>query len=276
MARTRSLRSFGITLIFSLLLFSIGIINAYAQDPGDEEELQLGAQLYAENCAVCHGVNGQGRVGATLSKDWPSINPSAFVRTTIANGIPGSFMPAWSQAKGGPFSEPEVDAVTAFILSWQTAGFTEFVPPPATPRPPITPVPDVDGDPNHGAVLFDENCAVCHGQYGEGRIGANLAKNWPSIRPDLTVRAAISQGIPGSAMPAWSQAHGGPLSGADIDDIVSYIMTLPSIEAGGAVTEPTSDTKSSPFSGLAGVLVAVVLFGAIVAVIIWMQRRTSS
>jgi hypothetical protein len=33
-------------------------------------------------------------------------------------------MPAWSQANGGPLSEVEIDDLTAFILSHQTAGPT--------------------------------------------------------------------------------------------------------------------------------------------------------
>ena len=47
-----------------------------------------------------------------------------------------------------------------------------------------------------------------------GRDGsaANLNKAFASIAPQQFVRATVAQGISGTAMPAWAQANGGPLS----------------------------------------------------------------
>jgi ubiquinol-cytochrome c reductase cytochrome c subunit len=235
-----------------------------------------GAELFQQNCAVCHGPTGQGRVGATLAKDWPSIRPDLTVRTIIQNGVPGTVMPAWSQAKGGPLSEAEIDALVAYILSWQTGGAPQITPgPTATRRPPIMPPPNVEGNPNNGAILFDENCIVCHGVNGEGRIGATLAKDWPSIRPDLTVKATISDGVPGSQMPAWSQAKGGPLSEEQINDLVAYILTLGE-QTSVAQVAPTAAPEpglSRFWSGWGGVIVFVILLAAIIALALWVQRR---
>jgi len=190
----------------------------------DDEQWQLGAQIYAENCAVCHGADGEGRVGATLSKDWPSIRPDLATKDTIVKGVVGSPMPAWSQEYGGPLSDEQIEAVVYFILSWQTGGAPQITPQnTATARPEISPVPEVEGDPNQGSVLYDQNCALCHGANGEGRVGATLAKAWPAFRPDLTIKATIERGVEGTYMPAWSQSNGGPLSGAEIDDLVAYL-----------------------------------------------------
>ena len=63
---------------------------------------------------------------------------------------------------------------------------------------------DVAGDPTAGAGLYSENCVMCHGDKGQGRIGARLSKAFSGIRPDLSVRSTIINGISGSAMPAWS------------------------------------------------------------------------
>ena len=131
---------------------------------GDDEKLVRGMQLYNGNCAVCHGLNGEGRVGATLAKDWPSIRPDLTVKTIIESGVSGSPMPAWSQANGGPLSAEDIDALVFYILSWQTGGFPQITPfPTATFHPPIPPVADVSGDPNQGALLYNQNCLMCHG-----------------------------------------------------------------------------------------------------------------
>ena len=57
-------------------------------DSAEPDPQELGAQLFAENCAVCHGADGQGRVGATLAKDWPSIRPDLTVKSIIETGVP--------------------------------------------------------------------------------------------------------------------------------------------------------------------------------------------
>jgi mono/diheme cytochrome c family protein len=251
------------------------VSQAYAQEV-DQAQLELGANLYNQNCAICHGVDGQGRVGATLAQDWPSIRPALTIASTIANGIGGSAMPAWSQAKGGPLSDEEIAAIVTYILSWQTSGVPNMTPAPtATAVPPITPVPGVEGDPNAGAVLFAQNCAACHGDKGQGRIGATLAQDWPGVRPDLAVKGTISNGVDGSAMPAWSQANGGPLSEAEINNLVAFIMTLEALPAQPQPTATPASAGSSFFSGWGGVLSFLVLVIVIIVIAIFAQRKKS-
>jgi mono/diheme cytochrome c family protein len=247
---------------------------ALAQTPSPGQTA-LGERLFAENCAVCHGSDGQGRVGVPLSKDWPSLRPDLLVKTTIEDGIPGSPMPAWSQAKGGPLTQEEIDAIVAYILTWETGG-PASIPPTATPfpHPVLTSVPNVEGDPNNGAMLYDKNCAVCHGPEGKGRIGANLSKDWSAIRPDLSIKTTISNGIPGSVMPAWSQARGGPLAEAEINDLVAFLLVLSENSAQAAPEMPTpTPIPSAFFTGWGGVVFTLILFVIVVAVAIIVQAR---
>ena len=185
-------------------------------------------------------------------------------------------MPAWSQAKGGPLSDDEIEALTGYILSWQTSGAPQITPgPTATSRPPITPLPEVQGDPNQGALLFDENCTVCHGANGQGRVGATLAKSWAGVRPDLNVRSVIAAGVANTVMPAWSQANGGPLSEAEIDDLTAYVLTLGG-QNGSAQASPTVIAPAEDFgayTGAAGVLVFILLVVAVIALILFAQRK---
>ena len=258
----------GILVILAAMQFS----PAFAQGCDDPEVISQGGSIYVENCAVCHGEDGQGRVGATLAKDWPSIRPDLRVRETIANGAPGALMPAWSQANGGPLSEEDIEAVTCYILSWQSGG--PFVPIPLPTQitgPALTPPPGVSGDPNSGAMLYQQNCAVCHGDQGEGRIGATLAKDWPSFRPDLRVKSVILTGVEEAAMPAWGQANGGPLTEGEIDDITAYILTWESAQA----IEPSPTPEPSPgfMGGWPFIGILFLVFFAILVIIFYFSRR---
>ncbi|RME08825.1 MAG: hypothetical protein D6803_00230 [Anaerolineae bacterium] len=264
------------TLVVALALAFVVRLSAWAQEGGDAEKYRQGAQIYAENCAVCHGENGEGRVGATLAKDWPSIRPDLAARATIANGVPGSPMPAWSQANGGPLTDEEIDAVVYFLLNWQTGGFPEITPrPTATAMTVLSPVPGVEGDPNRGAVLFDYNCKVCHGAGGEGRIGEPLNKTWASVRPDLAIKTTIAEGVEGSPMPAWSQANGGPLTEQEINDLVAFVLTLSESPVEQVATAaPETSVQASPLSGWWGVALAIVLFFLIVLLSQLLQRNS--
>ncbi len=255
-------------LIFVLGLTLLWLAPGMAQEGTDEETLQEGALLYNENCLVCHGPEGRGRIGATLDKDWPSIRPDLQIEATISRGVSGSVMPAWSQDNGGPLTQDEIDALVAYILSWETNGEILILPTStALPRAALTPPPDVSGDPNDGAVLYEHNCQVCHGAEGRGRIGATLNKDWPSIRPDLQIQATISRGVSGSVMPAWSQDNGGPLTNDDIDNLVAYILTWSTQENPPTVTAaaptPVANTNEglSPQTLVLLAIIAVVLIG---------------
>lgn len=273
----KATRNIGVALLLTLVLLAAASMVARAGEPAQDASTELGARLYAENCAVCHGPEGQGRVGATLAKDWPSIRPDLTVKTIITNGVPGSRMPAWSQANGGPFSDAEIEALTQYILSWQTGGAPQITPrATATLRPPITPLPNVAGDPNRGGVLFDENCAVCHGPEGQGRAGATLAKSWAGVRPDLSMRASIANGIQGSQMPAWSQANGGPLNEQEIDDLVTFIIALGEqnpVEQIAPTAALPGSTSQSALGGWTGVILFVILLAAIIAAAVLLQQR---
>jgi mono/diheme cytochrome c family protein len=261
-----------IALVITLALAALltrSHVRAQAPDP---QQLEDGARLFAENCAMCHGLDGEGRVGATLAKDWPSIRPDLLVRATIENGIAGSPMPAWSQQNGGPLTEGEIDALVAYILSWQTGG-PRVIPPTPTylPRPVVTAPPNVEGDPNQGATIYDQNCAVCHGAEGAGRVGATLAKAFPSARPDISIKAAISTGVDGSPMPAWSQQNGGPLTEAEINNLVAFVLTLK--PTGEVAAAPTPASLPGPLADWFAILLTVVLMILVLWIAISLQTR---
>jgi len=276
MSGSRILRHvFLILILCSLVLWIQITVSAQTTD----EQLNLGSQIFANNCVVCHGPTGEGRVGASLSKNWPSIRPDLTIQAIIENGVSGTVMPAWSDAKGGPLSDDEIDALVTYILSWQTGGRPEvFDVPLPTRRPPITPIPEIEGDPNRGGLLYDENCVVCHGVEGEGRIGTTLTKAWASIRPDLTIKSTIQRGVPGSQMPAWGQANGGPLSEQDIDDIVSFVLSRSDYSSSQSESSviPPSPTQIPWLRGWGGIILIIGLLVVILSAAVLFQKRKSS
>lgn len=101
---------------------------APGERPADAEQLRRGAQIFEQNCAVCHGQNAQG------DPNWrerdaqgrfppPPLNgtahawhhPYAQLRDIIERGTAaqGGNMPAW----GDKLSDEEIDAVIAWFQS---------------------------------------------------------------------------------------------------------------------------------------------------------------
>lgn len=69
----------------------------------------------------------------------------------------------WSQAKGGPLTDADIDAIAAFVATWTTGDVPSV---PTEPPRMLTPLPTVagiSGDPTRGALVFRQNCQRCSG-----------------------------------------------------------------------------------------------------------------
>lgn len=74
-----------------------------------------------------------------------------------------------------------------------------------------------------GKSIFLNNCAVCHGQLGEGGVGPNLTDNYSLHGADIkSVFTTIKYGVPEKGMIAW-KAQLRPLA---IHEVSSYLLTL--------------------------------------------------
>ncbi len=146
-----------------------------------------GAAVFLKNCTLCHGIEGQGVNG-------PALRNNKFIQTgaaqdifdTIAQGRPGTEMPAWLQANGGPLTSDQINNVAAYLHSLQNVEpmptSTPMPPEPTeTPEPPDAPTPEpaqpsgggnpgpaaaLTGDAANGRTLFGVECASCHGPEG--------------------------------------------------------------------------------------------------------------
>ena len=74
--------------------------------------------------------------------------------------------------------------------------------------------------------LYALNCSGCHG--ADGRLGAARPLNDPlylALVSRLTLRAAITRGVPGTSAPAFGQQSGGNLTEKQIDVLVEGILS---------------------------------------------------
>jgi mono/diheme cytochrome c family protein/rhodanese-related sulfurtransferase len=79
--------------------------------PGD---IDRGAAVYQQECAVCHGVNGEGVTAPAIGNASAlAYNSDEFIRYAIEHGRDGTPMQAFSKR----LSAADIDSVTAFIRS---------------------------------------------------------------------------------------------------------------------------------------------------------------
>ncbi|HEX4854919.1 c-type cytochrome [Arenimonas sp.] len=95
-----------------------------------EGDLALGAEVYAQHCASCHGAQGEGGTGTALGNaTMLALTPDGFLRHAIENGREGTPMVAFKDV----LSPVQIDGVTAFLRS-RSAGCE--VPEPKLHTPP--------------------------------------------------------------------------------------------------------------------------------------------
>lgn len=79
-----------------------------------------GQTLYGQNCASCHGAEGEGGTGPALnSQQFQTVTSDEQARQLVSVGVPGTSMSAWSQDFGGPFTSQQIRAVATYVRSWQ-------------------------------------------------------------------------------------------------------------------------------------------------------------
>jgi mono/diheme cytochrome c family protein len=74
--------------------------------------------------------------------------------------------------------------------------------------------------------LYAQNCSGCHGANGQGGLTVGVGDPvYLAIADDATIRRVTSEGVPGTAMPAFAQKAGGLLTDAQIDVLVQGIRS---------------------------------------------------
>jgi cytochrome c oxidase cbb3-type subunit 3 len=182
-----------------------------------------GAQIHARMCAVCHGRDGEGyaadRAPAIAHTDFLVSATDDFIRSAITDGRSGTTMSAWSVARGGPLAPTDVDAMIAFIRTWQKR------PSVVLDERPVT------GDAERGARIFERECQRCHGQRGTGGPEMHIGSpEFVATASSGFLRYAVRRGRPGTAMPGFERKQGG-LDSEGIEDVVAHMRSWQSASA---------------------------------------------
>jgi mono/diheme cytochrome c family protein len=77
-------------------------------------EGKYGKALYDAVCAVCHDANNRAEMVPDLH-NLKTPTSDDFWRTWIAHGKPGSLMPAFATAEGGPLNDMQIATVAAYL-----------------------------------------------------------------------------------------------------------------------------------------------------------------
>jgi mono/diheme cytochrome c family protein len=121
-------------------------------------------------------------------------------------------MSPFSATNGGPLSDEEVDAIVAFLRSWEANPPVELPPEVSVVQTALT-----------GAQAYVAVCSRCHGLNGEGGIGPALAD--PQVQgqyDDQGLFDTISLGHDATEMIAWGEV----LTPDQIEQLVRYIRGL--------------------------------------------------
>lgn len=182
-------------------------------------------QLYARNCAGCHGA--EGKLGAALPLNDPVYLAWAgkenLVRIT-SEGVPDSAMPGFAATAGGTLTGEQIEAlIDQMLTEWgrPSAGTEAGLPPYDSP--------EGSGDPVAGAEAYRIFCEHCHGENGAGgpNGGSVVDGSYLALVSDRALRTVVVAGRQSLGMPNWrGYVPDRPMTPQEIDHVVAWMASM--------------------------------------------------
>jgi cytochrome c oxidase cbb3-type subunit 3 len=191
--------------------------------------------LFQRNCVGCHGADGTlGPAPPLNDKMFLALIPDSELHRVIAEGRPGTLMPAFAAAKGGQLTPDQVEVLASGIKTrWGPDG-----PGPNVAPPYLLAKDHLDNGGSRmkeeGLKVFARACASCHGDRGQGGIndgklvGAITDPDFMALISDQALRRYVITGRPDLGMPNHTDPKGRPngfqpLTSEDVANIVALL-----------------------------------------------------
>jgi mono/diheme cytochrome c family protein len=229
-------------------------LTANDVDEGNQKQLvyrapnpELGKNTYTTYCTHCHGFTG---LGDGWDADYLDVKPANFTSpdvrglgegdwfSRVSFGLQNSSMPAWGEWMPEQERWNAISYALKYILIakpagqstiqpsiWQTSGgkvANNFIT--------LSQANWTDEgntiDPKHGEDLYNQYCAVCHGDKGSGLsadkipVGLPYPAPFPKDLPQSYVYQQIWNGVPNSLMPSFRSL----LNPGDIWDLIVFLV----------------------------------------------------
>ena len=194
------------------------------------EVLAQALTTFSAQCVSCHGADGLGTsIAPAINSVETRSKTTEEVERIILLGVPGTLMAGWQTT----LPADQVSAMIELISRW------EEIPLGTVPAPDV-PIHTTAESIAFGSQLFTANCSLCHGPEGQGtqRAPSLNVKSFLTDTNDQAMELIITNGVPGTAMPAW----GTRMVESDIEAIVGFIRQW----------EPTAPEVASPVRGRGG------------------------
>ena len=227
----------------------------HVQVPPGTPQVEYGRQLFAANCASCHGPAGEGVLTPTQGAgDVKGLGPPLIgVGALAANFyLRTGYMPLADphrqpRRSNVLFSEQEIRAIVAYVAS--------LGPGPAIP----TPRPS-SGNLAAGQQLFTEHCAGCHQIAAEGGYVTGAVA--PPLENATPTQIAEAVRIGPYLMPRFSPKQ---VSDAELNSIIRYVQYAkhPDDRGGWAIGHvgPVPEGLVTWFIGIAAIVATCMVIG---------------
>lgn len=203
-------------------------------------------QLFAANCAGCHGATGELGPAPPLNDHlFVAIIPDDELLRVIRDGRAGTPMPAFASANGGALTDVQLKSLAAGIKSRWKSDKPLIDTPPAYAVTASGAGQSAPAAVERGEKVYAIACAGCHGPLGGGQSqsghssGAINSPAFLSLITDQALRRIIITGRPDLGMPNYAEQEGRPadfhaLTSTEIDDLVALLAHW---RTGGAVAQ---------------------------------------
>ena len=207
----------------SVMLAACGHAPGYPPNPILRPgEVMDFATLYKQNCAACHGANGQNGPAMDLANpEYQALVDDTTLRKWISGGMPGTEMPAFARSEGGMLTASQVNVLIAGMRkNWMKPNSFGSATPPAYAQ-------TQSGDAHLGGQIYAARCAECH-RPGRRQI---TSADYLALVGDQALRTIMVAGRPDIGQPDWRHDSSGgkeaaPLTAQEVDDVVSYLASL--------------------------------------------------